>query len=89
MFLLMRSYGCLLDPALGHLQSLVVREKIMHQGRAHAGANFKSHVDTPRSKDMFGSLVVCLAQEPRSTGHSPSGRSSSTTTHSALATLEH
>ena len=24
------------------------------------GGHFKSHVDTPRSKDMFGSLVVCL-----------------------------
>ena len=24
------------------------------------GGHFKSHVDTPRSKEMFGSLVVCL-----------------------------
>jgi hypothetical protein len=24
------------------------------------GGHFKAHVDTPRSKDMFGSLVVCL-----------------------------
>ena len=24
------------------------------------GGHFKSHVDTPRSEDMFGSLVVCL-----------------------------
>ena len=27
------------------------------------GGHFKSHVDTPRSKDMFGSLVVCLPSE--------------------------
>ena len=25
-----------------------------------SGGHFKSHVDTPRSEDMFGSLVVCL-----------------------------
>ena len=24
------------------------------------GGHFKSHVDTPRSSEMFGSLVVCL-----------------------------
>ena len=27
------------------------------------GGHFKSHVDTPRSKNMFGSLVVCLPSE--------------------------
>ena len=24
------------------------------------GGHFKSHIDTPRSEDVFGSLVVCL-----------------------------
>jgi len=27
------------------------------------GGHFKSHVDTPRSEDMFGSLVVCLPSQ--------------------------
>ena len=27
------------------------------------GGHFKAHVDTPRSKEMFGSLVVCLPSE--------------------------
>lgn len=27
------------------------------------GGHFKSHVDTPRSDDMFGSLVVCLPSD--------------------------
>ena len=27
------------------------------------GGHFKSHVDTPRSKEMFGSLVVCLPSQ--------------------------
>ena len=25
-----------------------------------AGGHFRSHMDTPKSKEMFGSLVVCL-----------------------------
>ena len=27
------------------------------------GGHFKAHVDTPRSKEMFGSLVVCLPSQ--------------------------
>jgi hypothetical protein len=48
------------------------------------GGFFKPHFDTPRSSDMFGSLVVCLPS-PHSCGtlalrHSSSSSSQSTTT---------
>ena len=63
------------------------------------GGHFKSHVDTPRSKDMFGSLVVCLPSEftggalvTRHQGHEVTfDWSSSTTTHWAafFSDVEH
>ena len=40
-----------------------VRAELYKLNIYSTGCHFKAHVDTPRSKDMFGSLVVCLPSQ--------------------------
>lgn len=53
-------------PILGEIQMLMVPDVRTIQAELYKlniyapGGHFKAHVDTPRSEQMFGSLVVCL-----------------------------
>ena len=42
------------------MSSTSIRAELYKLNVYSAGGHFKPHVDTPRSADMFGSLVVCL-----------------------------
>lgn len=48
---------------VGSLGSSSIRAELYKLNIYLTGGHFKAHVDTPRSKDMFGSLVVCLPSQ--------------------------
>lgn len=45
------------------MSSTPIRAELYMLNVYSAGGHFKRHVDTPRSADMFGSLVVCLPSQ--------------------------
>ena len=49
-----------LDQITRIMSSTSIRAELYKLNVYSAGGHFKPHVDTPRSADMFGSLVVCL-----------------------------
>ena len=49
-----------LDQITRIMSSTLIRAELYKLNVYSAGGHFKPHVDTPRSADMFGSLVVCL-----------------------------
>ena len=49
-----------LDQITRIMSSTLIRAELYKLNVYSAGGHFKPHVDTPRSVDMFGSLVVCL-----------------------------
>ena len=50
----------ILDQITRIMSSTSIRAELYKLNVYSAGGHFKPHVDTPRSADMFGSLVVCL-----------------------------